>query len=56
MIAQLGETGAFEHYGTCRRDDKTGHHPSRFSTDTKCREVRRRPSSLRKRRTAARVP
>ena len=30
MIAQLGETGAFEHYGTCRRDDKTVHHPSRF--------------------------
>ena len=30
MIAQIGETGAFEHYGTCRRDDKTVHHPSRF--------------------------
>jgi hypothetical protein len=43
MIAQLGKADTFEQCGTCRRNDRTVHLPSRLSADTKCREVRRRP-------------
>jgi hypothetical protein len=30
MIAQLGKADTFEHCGTCRRNDKTVHLPSRL--------------------------